>query len=197
MTGWMVTPFKPARRKVLQALAGTAAVTALPDTASAAAHREPLRALLDSFADELLALQPDQATQLGVDTGARAALRGTVADVSAETIARFGAQARAMKQRLATIRRDALPPADCLRYDTVTYAANRAIEGAAFRYGRGAWDGFTGGAQPYVVTQQNATVLSVPEFLNSVQPVRTAADAEAPRAHRRDGAADRRGDRAH
>lgn len=177
--GVMVTLPAPGRRDVLQAFAATAAVAALPRATAAATGGEPLRPLLDSFADELLVLQPDQATQLGVDTGARAALRGTVADVSVETIARFGAQARVMKQRLAAIRRDDLSATDRLRYDTVTYATDRAIEGTAFRYGRGAWDGFAGGAQPYAVTQQNATVLSVPEFLNSVQPVRTAVDAEA------------------
>ena len=143
------------------------------------AVRDPLRPLLDTFANELLVLQPDQATQLGVDTGPRAALRGAVADVSTETIARFGVQARSMKRRLATVRRYTLSAADQLRYDTVAYSADRAIEGTSFRYGRGAYDGFAGGAQPYVITQQNATVLGVPEFLNSVQPVRTAADAEA------------------
>lgn len=174
----MTTLPDPARRQVLQAFAAGAAVASLPTIVSAAA-RDPLRPLLDTFADELLVLEPDQATQLGVDTGARAALRGAVADVSAETITRFGAQARSMKQRLGAVRRDDLLPADQLRYDTVAYAADRAIEGASFDYGRGAWDGFAGGAQPYVVTQQNAIVLSVPEFLNSVQPVRTTADAEA------------------
>ncbi len=168
----------PARRHVLQALAAGTALASLPAIVSASA-RDPLRALLDTFADELLALEPDQATQLGVDTGARAGLRGTVADVSADTIARFGAEAHSMKQRLGALRRDDLPPADRLHYDTVAYAADRAIEGTSFRYGRGAWDGFAGGAQPYVVSQQNATVLSVPEFLNSAQPVRTPADAEA------------------
>ncbi|USI74721.1 DUF885 domain-containing protein [Sphingomonas morindae] len=177
----MSTQPSPARRQILQALAATAAGAALPRAAGAAstATAEPLHPLLDRFADELLVLQPDQATQLGVDTGARAALRGTVADVSAETIARFAAQARSMKQRLGAIRRAGLAPADQLRYDTVAYATDRASEGTAFAYGRGAWDGFAGGAQPYVITQQNATVLSVPEFLNSVQPVKTAADAEA------------------
>uniref|UniRef100_UPI0035C9AA99 DUF885 domain-containing protein n=1 Tax=uncultured Sphingomonas sp. TaxID=158754 RepID=UPI0035C9AA99 len=169
----------PARRDVLQALTATAAVIALPKVASAGTVQGPLNPLLDSFANDLLVLQPDQATQLGVDIGPRAALRGTVADVSSETIARFGEQAHAMHKRLVALRPDDLPPPDRLSYDTMAYATDRAIEGTAFRFGRGAWDGFAGGAQPYTISQQNGTVLTVPEFLNSVQPVKTAADAEA------------------
>ena len=167
----------PARRDVLHYLSASAAVAALP--ASAAAASGALRPLLDRFADEILALGPDQATQFGIDTGARAALRGAVTDVSAATIARWGDQARSMKTRLAGVDRSRLAPAEQLRYDVVAYAADRAVEGTAFRYGRGARDGLQGGATPYVVSQQSGTVLEVPEFLNSVQPVNGVADAEA------------------
>ncbi len=173
----MIDEPHPARRDILHYIGASTLAAALPMPASAATVA--VGPLLDRFADEMLVLEPDQATQLGVDTGARAALRGAVSSASAATIARWDAQARSMKARLAGVARDRLPPADRLRYDTVAYATDRAIEGTAFRYGRGAKDGFQGGAQPYVVSQQNGTVLETPEFLNSVQPVKTSDDAEA------------------
>src|SRR5215216_4575977 len=41
-------------------------------------------ALLDDVAEHLLRLAPEQATSLGIDTGARASLRSMLADRSAE-----------------------------------------------------------------------------------------------------------------
>ena len=50
-----------------------------PPTASGQAGAE---ALLSSIADNLLALSPEGATSLGIDTGARAAERGKMSDRS-------------------------------------------------------------------------------------------------------------------
>ena len=174
-----MTSLTPTRRHILQGIGATALAATLPATARAASSPTALRPLLDEFAAEILLLEPDQATQLGVDTGTRAGLRAAVPSVSAEVIAQWGRQAKAMKTRLKAVDRTRLAPAEQVQYDVVAYAADRAIEGAGFRYGRGAWDGLQGGATPYVVSQQNGAVLQVPEFLNSVQPVKTAGDAEA------------------
>src|SRR4051812_33805654 len=50
--------------------------------------------LLDEVAENLLRLKPEQATSLGIDTGARAALRSALADRSAEGQRRFANQLR-------------------------------------------------------------------------------------------------------
>ena len=161
------------------ALAGIGAVGLAPALRAAPAGGAPLDALLATFADELLALNPDQATYLGVDVGARTALRGELVDLSPAGDAKWAVLATSMKARLGRIAPASLGPVDRLRYDTVAYAIDRAIEGTAFRYGYGARDGISGGATPYVVSQQSGAVSNIPEFLNSVHPVRSKADAQA------------------
>src|SRR6516162_6841873 len=52
-------------------------------------------ALLDSIAENLLRLNPETATSLGIDTGARAALRSELVDRSAEGTKKFADQVRA------------------------------------------------------------------------------------------------------
>ena len=164
------------RRSLLQAGAA-AAVLAGARPAHAGPEQDPLPA----FADEVLRLSPEQATALGLDNGRYAALKSELSDASPAGDAAWAAQVRSMRQRvMAASAADAhLSEADRLRYDTVLYAAERGIEGAAFRYGGGAGAGFAGGAQPYVVSQQNGAVTSVPEFLNSEHQIKSAGDAEA------------------
>ena len=88
------------RRQAMAALASTAALPLVsacasdrppsaPAVAGAGADEVGALALLDSCADHLLRLAPESATSLGLDTGARAALRSQLADRSAE-----GQQAR-------------------------------------------------------------------------------------------------------
>ena len=78
----------PTRRSVLSALASTAVLPWLPGCASQqeasapAAREADARALLDQCAVRLLALLPESATSLGVDTGTRAALRSQLTDRS-------------------------------------------------------------------------------------------------------------------
>ena len=56
--------------------------------------------LLDSVADALLNLQPEGATSLGIDTGARAVLRSQLSDLSREGRQRLAAQIRTDLQRV-------------------------------------------------------------------------------------------------
>ncbi len=134
---------------------------------------------LAAFADEMLRLSPEQASQLGVDTGRYRALKFALSDLSPMGDAAWASQVRAMRQRLAAIPRAGLGPVDQIRYDTVLYASERGIEGTHFFYGGGAEAGFSGGAHPYVISQQNGAVTSVPEFLDSIHQVHSSSDAEA------------------
>src|SRR6185436_15681093 len=89
------------RRDVIAALASAAALPLIP-----ACTREPgsipsmsddtdALKLLDEIGGNLLALQPESATSLGIDTGARAALRSQLADRSADGQQRLAKQLRA------------------------------------------------------------------------------------------------------
>ena len=71
------------RRDMLRAALSAAAVSSLPTLAHAQAPADArLNALLSDFAEEILRLSPTSATSLGLDTGARAALRSQLEDAS-------------------------------------------------------------------------------------------------------------------
>jgi uncharacterized protein (DUF885 family) len=137
-----------------------------------------LKEMLGQFAEEILRLTPEQATGLGLDSGARAGLKSKLGDGSPAGEAKWVAQVNSILTRLGTINRAELKPAEQITYDTVRYAAERGVEGSKFFYG-GAAGGFFGGATPYPVTQQDGAITSIPEFLNSQHAIKTAADAEA------------------
>ena len=158
--------------------AGAASMVLRPNLASAA-DAPPFHDQLAAFADEILLMSPEQATSLGLDTGKYAALKSQLADASPASDAAWAAQVRSMHKRLTDTGSSGLGDADRIRYDTVLYATERGIEGTQFRYGGGAQAGFSGGAGPYVISQQNGAATSLPEFLNSQHQIKTAADAEA------------------
>ncbi len=168
------------RRRLLGTAAALCALSLAPETrAEAADAGGAFSADLAAFADEILTLSPEQATQLGVDGGRYAGLKARLSDLSPAGDAAWASQVRSMRTRLGRIDRNALPEADRIRYDTVLYAADRGVEGLAFRYGGGAAAGFAGGAQPYVVSQQSGAVTSAPEFLDAEHQIHQRTDAEA------------------
>ncbi len=160
------------------AIAGVASVPGLARVAAHAARPAPFRATIDAFADQILRLEPDTATSLGVDTGTRAGLRAKLSDGSALGEARFADATSGMMTRLHTVDRKALAPADQLRWDTVHYALESAALAKPFFYAN-ASQGFFGGTSPYAISQQNGAVNNTPEFLDSQHPINTRADAEA------------------
>src|SRR5262245_26985872 len=89
------------RREVLAALASTAALPFLAacaregDSSSSDAMDTEGLALLDECAEHLLALFPESATSLGIDTGNRAALRAQLGDRSEAGKQRIAEQVRA------------------------------------------------------------------------------------------------------
>ncbi|HEV2818208.1 MAG TPA: DUF885 family protein [Allosphingosinicella sp.] len=118
---------------------------------------------------------PEFATALGLDTGARAALRSKLSDYSVASRARDLAAARGFKRDLDAIPRARLTGASPLHYDTVQYMVTRQIEAVArFPYGN---NGF--GFSPYVLSQQDGAYQGLPDFLDQQHPVHDAADADA------------------
>jgi uncharacterized protein (DUF885 family) len=172
--------FHATRRQMLAGLAATTvAITPAGAAARTAMQRAPLDSLLATFADELLALSPTRATGLGLDTGKFAGQRAKLDSSGLASRAATARQMDSFRMRLARIDRNTLTPQQQLLHDTVDYAVARGQDGAKFKYGGGAADGFAGGATPYVITQQNGAITQIPEFLNSQHPVQTRSDAEA------------------
>ncbi|HEY0112956.1 MAG TPA: DUF885 domain-containing protein [Allosphingosinicella sp.] len=167
-----------------QAVAALAAGTALPflsgctRTLEARATTEAeATALLDSMAESLLRLQPEQATSLGIDTGARAALRSQLTDRSAAGQKRIADQLRSDLVRANAIDASGLSHATRTSVEVVRSAYGTALEGFALPYGDVAVGGWRN--TPYVVIQNVGAYLDVPRFLDSEHRVETAADAEA------------------
>ena len=181
------TPHAFSRRDMLALAISAATVAALPRVAhsspdaanSAVTNVNPqFSMMLGNFAEEILKLTPTAATNLGLDVGARAALKSQLEDASPAGEAQWNAQVKSMLARMATLDRTKLNPIEQVRYDTVRYAASAGMDGTTFFYGSAA-GGFFGGAVPYPVTQQDGAVTSIPEFLDSKHQIKNAADAEA------------------
>ena len=179
----MSTP-PPSRRNIIAALASTALAPWLQgcrnqkEAAPAAAPREAdALALLESCADNLLALFPEGATSLGVDTGKRAALRSQLADRSEAGKQRVAAQVRTDLARVNALNAGALPLPVRTSLEVVRSAYGTALEGFALPYG----DITVGGWRntPYVVIQNVGAYLDVPRFLDSDHLINGREDADA------------------
>ena len=125
----------------------------------------------------LLALSPESATSLGLDTGAHADLRSKLADRSQAGQARLAAQLRDDLSLAEAIDTAPLSHSTRTSVEVVKSAYRVALDGFAQPYGDVAVGGWRN--TPYVVIQNVGAYLDVPRFLDSDHPVRNAADAEA------------------
>ncbi|MGH9221417.1 MAG: DUF885 domain-containing protein [Vicinamibacterales bacterium] len=172
------------RREVLAVLVSTTALPFLPGCnresapVPAANNGETdAMALLDQIGDNYLRFAPESATSLGVDSGARAALRSQLADRSAEGQQKIATQVRQDLERAKAIDTSGLTHANRTSVEVVRSAYQIASEGFAMPYGDitvGSWRN-----TPYVVIQNVGAYLDIPRFLDSDHPIENAADAEA------------------
>jgi len=167
------------RRDAIAGLAAGAASLALPASARAVpgTAAPDAAALLDAAAWRLMALKPESATTLGIDTGAHAALRGVLEDRSAAGQAAVAALVRADLARVEPVAEAGLDPVTRTSLAVVKSAYRTALDGFALPYGDvtvGSWRN-----TPYVVIQNVGGYLDVPRFLDSDHPIATSADAEA------------------
>jgi len=171
------------RREALAALGAAAAAPLLdgcgrsPSLTRPATTDADALALLDKIADNFLRLAPESATSLGVDTGARAALRSQLTDRSAAGQQRIASQVRADLSAVNALETSGLTHATRTSVEVVRSAYGTALEGFALPYGDitvGSWRN-----TPYVVIQNVGAYLDIPRFLDSDHRIETAADAEA------------------
>ena len=171
------------RRHAIAALACTAALPLVPACTREQTTMTPTTtdrdalALLDELAEHLLRLFPESATSLGIDTGARAALRSQLADRSAAGQQRVVTQLRADLDRVNAVNTTGLSHATRTSVEVVRSAYATSLAGFALPYG----DITVGGWRntPYVVVQNVGAYLDVPRFLDSEHRIENAADAEA------------------
>lgn len=172
------------RRDAIAALAATAALPLLPACGAEPAPAAPATptdqealALLDQIAENYLRFAPESATSLGVDTGARAALRSELADRSGEGQRKIAAQVRQDLDKARAFDTSGLTHPVRTSVEVVRSAYGLASEGFALPYGDitvGSWRN-----TPYVVIQNVGAYLDLPRYLDSDHPVESAADAEA------------------
>jgi uncharacterized protein (DUF885 family) len=134
-------------------------------------------ALLDDVAENLLRLAPEGATSLGIDTGARAALRAMLTDRSAEGQRRIANQLRSDLARVNAFDTTGLSHATRTSFEVVRSAYGTSLEGFALPYGDVAVGGWRN--TPYVVIQNVGAYLDIPRFLDTDHRVENATDAEA------------------
>jgi len=119
---------------------------------------------------ENLDRSPEGVTALGLDTGPRAAQRSQLNDRSKEFIEARRAEAPGKLAELKTINRAALSPTAQVTYDVSEFQMTRAVERGKLK---------VGGFGVYVVTQQGGAYQSLPDWLDTTHPVKSAADADA------------------
>lgn len=172
------------RREALAAIAATAALPLLAGCGSAPAPPPvpanpdaDALALLDQIGESYLRFAPEGATTLGIDTGARAALRSQLADRSADGQQKIADQVRQDLERARAFNTAGLTHATRTSVEVVRSAYATAAEGFALPYGDitvGSWRN-----TPYVVIQNVGAYLDLPRFLDSDHSINEAADAES------------------
>jgi uncharacterized protein (DUF885 family) len=172
------------RREAVAALAASAALPLItgcgsePTSMTSSGNPDTdAVAVLDAVAENLLRLFPESATSLGIDTGARAALRSQLADRSAQGRERLANQIREDLEQVRAIDTTKLTHATRTSVEVARSAYATALEGFALPYGDitvGSWRN-----TPYVVIQNVGAYLDIPRFLDAEHPIEYAEDAEA------------------
>ncbi len=167
------------RRQAIASLGSGFTLAALPAARAAATTPDSAEGtrILDDVAWRLLRHEPERATSLGVDTGANAALRGMLEDVSAAGQQAYAQTIREDLARVQAIDTSAMDAATRTSFEVVESAYTSALEGFALPYGDvsvGSWRN-----SPYVVIQNVGGYIDFPRFLDSDHQVNTADDAEA------------------
>src|SRR5690349_6453183 len=132
------------RREALAALASTAALSLMtgcsdksaapPAAASTADAEKHALALLDSIGENYLKHFPERATSLGIDTGARAALRSQLTDRSADGQKKIAETVRQDLDRAKALDTNGLSHATRTSVEVVRSAYATALEGHQLPY---------------------------------------------------------------
>ena len=167
------------RRDVL-ALGAAAAAFGGPALAAAPGDAAA-EAMLSGVAEALMREYPENASALGLDKGARAALKATLTDRSLEGRGKLAATAKVRLARMKAVDRKRLSPAAGLDLGVVQTAHELAVEGFDFPYGDaiGLSSQWSYRNAPYVVAQNTGAFVETPDFLDSQHAIAGPADIDA------------------
>lgn len=162
------------RRQFLSSSGAVAALSLTPSAlrAAAPAGDAAINALFEAIFQEGLDDSPESVTQLGLDTGKRAAAKGQLGDRSLAARAADLARTKKAIARIEAIGTTTLSETAKLNREVVLYSLNSSVVGPD-KFGIGST------IRPYRIFQQGGAYFSVPDFLNSAHTIRTTADAEA------------------
>ena len=162
------------RRRLLLTAAATAA--AAPALAHAAANDADgrLNALLDGWFEADIDDNPEYATNLGLDRGARSGLSSRLTAISPAAIRADRDKAISRWATLRAFDQTGLSEAGALNYAIAAFGRETSAETSRFAYGSG-----PGRPSPYIVTQLSGTYFETPDFMDNQHRVEDAAGAEA------------------
>jgi uncharacterized protein (DUF885 family) len=141
--------------------------------AKANSRDRQLDALLTRWFEEDLTESPEFATNLGLDVGERAALRGRLSSESLAYAAQERAKAVARHAELRRFGRRGLSEAGQLNFDIAEFRGSVATESARFPFGE-----IGGRPAPYVVSQLGGAYYGTPDFLDAQHPMNSKGDAD-------------------
>ncbi len=168
------------RQLLFSAAAGVAGALPGQTMAAPAAGDAALDRYFDGLSQQILDDSPEQATYLGLDTGAHAARKSRLSDASWAHVEHDRVWCREQLAKLARFPDAALSPRARLNKAVVVYAMALGRDAAPFNYGDNTLSSaMSEAASPYVVSQQSGVYSAGPEFLDSAHQVETKADAEA------------------
>jgi uncharacterized protein (DUF885 family) len=169
------------RREFVVATAATLAASRLPAQSGQAAGDAAAQKLLADITEELLADYPESASMLGIDHGARAALKSKLTDRSPAGQQAIARRTARRLERLGAIDPGTLGDAARIDVDVVRTVHQIALEGFAFPYGDVALldSNWSYRNAPYVVAQNTGAFLEIPSLLDEQHTVSSAEDADA------------------
>jgi uncharacterized protein (DUF885 family) len=171
----------PTRRDFVIGTGATLAATQFTAQAGTATQDAAARKLVAGFTEELLVEYPESATMLGIDKGARRALKSKLSDRSAAGQKAIALGITRRLEALKTVDTATLGTAAAIDVDVMRTAHEFALEGFAFPYGDVALlnSQWSWRNAPYVVAQNTGAFLEIPGMLDEQHTLDTREDAEA------------------
>ncbi|CAN5359637.1 DUF885 family protein [soil metagenome] len=173
---------KTTRREMLAGAGALGTLALAPGLARAAPAGESAQALLAGIAEEMLTDYPETALYLGIDKGARAALRGRFTNRTHGADRDRAGRAGKRLVQLRGVDRHALPADIALDVDTAEAAYTLAVDGwRAMPVGEVATLNTNNSFRntPYAVSQLAGAYSDLPDLLENKHDVADASDADA------------------
>jgi uncharacterized protein (DUF885 family) len=166
------------RRRLLLSAAAVGALAPLAGCASRGNAAADV--LIAEIGDKAVDINPQLATNLGLDSGARAGLKSRLAAKGIDARAAAIALNDDWLTRLRAIDRNSLTGQSAVSFDVVKFQAEALNDAKAFGYGDfGFVDAASYPIQPYTISQLTGAYQSIPDFLDTQHSIETVADAEA------------------